>query len=425
MKQLKLMLLVLATLLAVGFVSATAIPVEIEKVQVDGTVLDPSAPNRLDLERGQRVEIKVTLLATGDASDVQVEAFISGYEYSDFEPVSDSTHVFDVEEGVVYVKKLYITLPEKVEKDNYKLRVIVSDRYSEELIQNYNLKIDAPRHYIKVKDVWFTPENTVYAGEYLIASVRLKNYGDKDEEGIKVVVSIPELGVSATDYIDELEAGDSISSEELYLKIPRCNVEPGRYEVDVEVMYDEGYESAPDFTTSIEIASAGPCEAPEEEVEEKIVVTLETLSKDVVAGGQGVVYPITITNTGSTARTIVLSIPQVAWGSLKLSPSNVLVLNGGETKTAFVYATASRATAPGEYQFSVALNTVEGETLKELTFTANVGKAPSGVSVTRGLEIALVVLILILVVIGLILGLRKLRGGAEESEEEVSGETYY
>jgi len=421
MKQLKLMLLVLTALLVVNIASAAALPIVLDEVKVDGTTLDADASNRLDLERGQDIEVKVTLVAGGDAENVQVEAFISGYEYSDYESISDITHVFDVEDGEIHVKRLKLTLPEKADEDNYKLRIIVSDRYSYEIIENFNLKIDSPRHYVKIKDVWFTPENTVYAGEYLIASVRLKNYGDKDEDGIRVKVDIPELGISATDYIDELESGDSISSEELYLKIPRCNVEEGMYEVEVSVDYDAGYEVSPEFTTMIRVESAGDCEVASEEAEQ-VVVSLETLNKDVVAGGDGVSFPITMTNTGDATRTILLGLPDIAWGELRPSPSNTVVLAGGETKTVYVFVTADGA--EGEYQFAVTLNTVSGTTLETLTFTADVEKA-AGIGVTRGLEIALVVLIVLLILIGLILGLKKLRNGGDYDEEDVSGETYY
>ena len=428
MRELKIMLLVWTALCLIGFASAAAIPVSIEKVSIDGTTLSASAPNRLNIERGQEFQVKITLLAEADAENVQVEAFISGYEYSDFEPISDATPVFDVEEGVLYVKKLKLHLPENVDEDNYKLRIYVSDRYSEGLVQDYNLKIDAPRHYVKIKDVWFTPENVVYAGEYLIASLRLKNYGDKDEEGIKVEVAIPDLGVSATDYIDELEAGDSVSSEELYLKLPKCNVDAGVYNVVVSAVYDDGHESAK-YTAQINVETDGICEgeAPEE-VGAKLIVNIEAISKELVAGGQGATYPITITNTGDKATTLVLSLPQVAWGSLRVSPSNVVVLQGGETKTVYVYATANKETTTGSYQFTLGLEDTEGNTLKEVTFEGKVSQAQTGgvsTQVVRGLEIALVVLILILVVIGLVIGLRKLRGGAAESEEEVSGETYY
>ncbi len=426
MKMLKALMMLVCLVLLSGLVHAASIPVSVDEVTINGVEIDPSAPNRLDLEIGQDINLRVKLEANADAKNIQVEAFISGYEYSDFEPVSDSTHVFDVEDGVVYIKRLKLSLPEKVEKDSYKLRLIISDRYSDLQVLNYNLLIDRPRHSVKVTDVWFTPENKVMAGEYLIASVRLKNYGNKDESGLKVEVSIPDLGVSAVDYVDEVEAGDSVSSEELYLRIPKCNVKAGEYEVDAKVTYDNGYEMDK-YKTHILIGNEGTCETTEtpEEKAGKIVIALESNSVELEKGGKGAVIPITITNKGTGSQTIVLGLPELAWATFKASPSNVVVLDSGETKTVYVYVTANKDAVAGEQSFSVSINNADGESLKELTFKANVKAAAGNVSTARVLEIILIVLIAILVLIGLIIGFKKLMGKEEEAEEEASAETYY
>ena len=424
MRELKLILLVMTVFLVIGLVAAVPIPVGIDNVEVDGTSVNPLATTRLQLENSEEFEVRIELEAIEDADDIQIEAFISGYEYSDFDPISDATHVFDVEAGTKYVKTLDLKLPENVDEGSYKLRIIVSDRNSEELIENYNLKIDAPRHSLQIKDVWFTPENTVFAGEYLIASVRLKNFGDKDEEGIKVLVNVPEMGISATDYIDELDAGDSVSSEELYLKIPRCNVKPGQYDVEVVVSYDDGHDTAPKFVSTINVESSGPCEAASEETAGKLVLNIESVMKDVIAGGEVAVFPITVTNTGSAAKTVVLDAESLDWGTLRVSPASVLVVNGGESKTAFVYLAAGKTATEGLHTFIVSVKNAEDVTLQDLTFKADVEKGT--MSFARGLEVALVVLIILLVIIGLILGLRKIRGDSyEDNDEETSGETYY
>ena len=196
----------------------------------------------------------------------------------------------------------------------------------------------------------------------------------------------------------------------------------------MSVIYDEATSRAADFSKMIEIKSAGSCETAATVPTEKFVVSLVTLSKDIVAGGAGVTYPITITNTGSTGKTLVIALPKVSFGSIKASPSTTLVLAAGETKTVYIFATADANAEAGDHQFAVALDTVDGTTLKELTFTASVtAQASKGMSpqFTEGIVIALVVLILIFVLIGLIFGLRRLRGTHEEPEEQVSGETYY
>jgi uncharacterized membrane protein len=351
---------------------------------------------------------------------------VEDLEYSDFEPISDSSPVFDVEDGVVYVKNLKLSLPQKAEKDDYKLRLIVSDRYSDIQVLNYNLQMDMPRHNIKVQDVWFTPENKVMAGEYLISSVRLKNYGNKDEDGLKVQISIPDLGISAVDYIDSLDAGDSISSEELYLKVPRCNVIAGEYEVDVKVSYDNGYEIA-NYKGQISVGTEGACEVNDETPQEesnKLVLALESGSITLEKAGKGAVIPITITNKGTGSKTLMLGFQDLKWATFRASPSNVVVLNSDETKTVYVYVTANKDAVVGEQSFTLSVNNAQGDNIKDLTFNADVKTTSNGVSTEKALEIALIVLIGILVLIGLIVGLKKLMS-PEKDEEEATTETYY
>lgn len=429
MKMLKVLMILICLVSLSGLVNAASIPVSVDEVTINGVTVDPSASNRLDLEIGQDINLRVKLEANADANNIQIEAFISGYEYSDFEPISDSSHVFDVEDGVVYIKNLKLSLPKKADKDSYKLRLIVSDRYSDLQTLNYNLLIDRPRHNINIQDVWFTPENKVMAGEYLISSVRLKNYGNKDESSLKVQVSIPDLGVSAVDYIDSLVAGDSVSSEELYLKIPRCNVVAGEYEVDVKVTYDNGYEIAK-YKSQILVGTEGACEVNNETPEQesnKLVLALESGSITLEKAGKGAVIPITITNKGTGSKTLMLGFQNLKWATFKASPSNVVVLNSDETKTVYVYVTANKDAVVGEQSFTLSVNNAQGESIKDLTFKANVTKAASAknnVSTEKALEIALIVLIGILVLIGLIVGLKKLMSN-EKDEEEATTETYY
>ena len=157
----------------------------------------------------------------------------------------------------------------------------------------------------------------------------------------------------------------------------------------------------------------------------KTVITLATEAQDVVKGTSGAVYPLTLTNTGGVSKTYSLSATAGDWASVKLSPSNVVVLNGGETKALFVHVSANDNAQAGEQVFSLAVKSGE-QTLKELVLKANVeeGKqsAASSVSLKRALEVGLVVLVVLLVVLGLVIGFNKLKGDEEEPRE---GQTYY
>jgi len=249
--------LLIVALSAVSY--GQSVPVFISEVQLDDVTLVQSPfDNRLDVERGKEVELEIQLEAFGDADDVEVMAFLSGYEYNNVEPVNDRTPTFEVEDGVRYIKRLHLKIPDLVETDDYKLRIIVSDRNNFEFILNYDLKLDTKRHDLKIKEVMIYPESDVKSGTALLARVRVENYGQKDEEDVRVRVSIPDLGLSVVDYINEVESDEEEETEEMYLKLP-C-AKPGTYGVKVDVAYNNG-KSTLAQSRSINLVEGDLCKA--------------------------------------------------------------------------------------------------------------------------------------------------------------------
>lgn len=270
-KILSVLSLLLLTLLAT---SAFAIPLDIQKVEIDGERVDDSAV-RLDIQRGQEVEIELTLVPTEDIEDIEIRAFVSGYEYNNFDEIADAIGPISMEAGVKYVKTLRVTLPEDVEEADYKVRLLFTDRNGEDiLVKNYQIKVDLPRHELKITDVIFHPGKNVKAGTALLGQVRLENMGEKDEENIVVKIMIPELGVSATDYIDELEAGEQEETEELYLRIPE-NADAGLYHVQVYIGYNRNHDKVL-ATTQINVEAN---EQTKEPAQETVVIVEETAAE--------------------------------------------------------------------------------------------------------------------------------------------------
>jgi uncharacterized membrane protein len=335
--------------------------------------------------------------------------------------------VFDVEEDVTYVKRLYLNLPDRVDEDKYKLRLLLTDRDGDELIENYNLKIDVPRHHVKVRDVVFSPENQVTAGRALLTSVLVKNYGEKDEDSLKVMVSVPELGVSASDYIDELEADESILSEEIFMRIPE-SAAAGEYAVKVSVEYDEGYEVVTTQRT-ISVLAAEDREEPSDDDDDgkKTVVTLSTEMQELVAGQGGAVYPVSLTNKGTSSKTFFVAVEGAdEWATHRITPSNVVVVEGGETETLYVYVAAKEDASSGDKMFTLTISSAD-EVLKEIPLKASVEGRDSPVvsweRVKKALEIGFVVLVVVLVVLAIVVGLTLMR--RKEEPDELSGQTYY
>lgn len=416
----KTKLMGLLTIFLIGILAISGIAtatITINEVELDDDSLGNGTNTITGVERGEEFEVKVRVISDKDLNDVQVEAYIRGYDHDD--RIEDITDVFDMKAGVTYTKKLTLSLPQRMDQDRYQLRVRVEGRYGEIAYNDYDLEVDTGRHLLVIKDVVFSPEGSVKAGRALLVSVRLKNYGEKDEEGIKVKVIVPDLGISASDYIDELEAKESTTSEEIYLRIPSCSAE-GTYDVKVEVTYDDGDERIVEMS-EIRVIPDETCEVGGvSDSDQKPTITYDSSTQDVTTAGA--IYTLTMSNPTNSAKTVTLSVNGVdVFGSVRVSPSNVVVLGAGETKTVYLHVTADKSAKAGQYSFSVTVSGL-GTTSQEISLTTNVIESPGLGNVKRALEVGLVVLVAILVILGLIIGFRKLK-----SEEEIEGEdkTYY
>jgi len=196
--------LILTGLIAVsGIANADNVPVSIERVSIDGETLE-NGEILGGIVRGDEIEIKVKLLAADDDENVVIEATVEGLDH-DNEKASDKTSSFTVKAGKTYYKTLNIELPDRMDVEEYALRIEVSNRRDDEVVYNAILDVDKERNKVMIKDVVFSPENQVKAGRALLTTVRVKNMGEQEED-VKIRVSVPELGISASDYLDEVES---------------------------------------------------------------------------------------------------------------------------------------------------------------------------------------------------------------------------
>lgn len=430
-KYVFMMLVVLAMVFAAS--SAFALNATELTVKMDGRVLDESQTTSISaFEKDDVFEIDVIFELDGADNEkfenVQVEARIRGYNQRDL--IQDITNSFNVVANTKYKKTLKLKLPVRMDDGDYKLRVSILDAFSEEVSRTYDLKVVSSSRGIWIRDVVLSPENEVEAGRALLATVRLQNIGDYDEkDGVRVKVVVPSLGISATDYIDEIVSGRTISSEELYMRVPQC-AELGKHEVGVEVIYHDGdeVEYAKTYINVVggELCDAKPTVPTTPTPQETQTITAGVDVQNVVAGSGGAIYPITVTNMASTARTFTI-VPDVeSWATVRVSPSNVMIVQPGHTETAYVYVSANEDAILGQNIFAVTVK-AGANTLEQFVLTANVvagekvSQNESWDSVRRTLEIGLVVLVIILVILGLVIGLRKMK--KDDGDDEA--QTYY
>ncbi len=416
-KILSLMALFVISLLTVSMVSAgtstlgglthpdSKVTVEVNDEEKDGTPLT--------VERGEELEVEVELLNKGTtgAENVEVEARLMGYDEED---VRESTVVSKVTAGTKGTKvTLKLTVPNDFDYGEATLRVRVSGEAKEDdLTVDYPLFVESPSHSVKVADVSFSPSLTVKAGRSLLATVLLENVGEKDEEDVKVTVAVPELDVSASEYVDEVKADDRKDVDEMFLQVP-ADAPAGEYTVKVTVQYDDLEETVTKtFTLKV---LANELLQPKTG---KLVLAVGPETQT-VAAGKTASYAVALNNEGSVSKAYTLEVATGDWASASASES-LVVLEPGKTKVVYVDVAVDADATFGEHLASLTVKS-GSDVLETVVLKANVvqsaSAADNGPSLRNGLEIALIVLVVLLVLMGLVIGFSRLRKDDDGEEK--------
>lgn len=412
-----LIALFLVALMSFSLVSAVndnAVDLEWGSLRINGDFVENNEV--LAVEEGENLEIRIGLEANADVDNIEVDAKISGYEYSDYENLQDSTHLFDVQAGNTKYVNLEVQMPNRLSKDEYVLRLRVLDRNGLAMTQEFTLSVEPARHGIEIADVSVSPGNTVKAGRSLLTTVLLENFGDRTQKDVKVTVAIPELGISATEFVDVVDTDDNnIEFEdvpEMFLSIP-ANAAQGSYTVVVTAKYDDLRETvSKQFSLNV-LANEMFADS-----NGKLVLAVGPQVQN-AAVGSSVTYGVALTNAGRTSKAYTVQAVAGDWADVKVSES-LIVLEAGKNKVVYVELTPNENAIAGENVATLVIKSGD-DVLETVSLKANVGEAveSNGVGLRNGLEIALIVLVVLLVVIGLIVGFSRLR---KEDDDE---ETYY
>lgn len=414
MKVFSMLLLVLAGLFAAVPVNASGEPFEITAVEVCDIVADDSHSEAVYVERGTNCNVEIYLLGNDNVDDVKIKAWVGGYEYDDIEDVSD---MFDITSGVKYKKYLRLDFPEDMDTsesldhgDDYTLYV---EAYNKDfrIEKDFTLRVEDTRHLLAIRDVIVRPGNSIEAGRALFAVVRVENMGARKEEDIKVSVSIPELGVSARDYIDEVtdleidneDEEDSMSSNEIFLRIP-SDAKTGDYEMLVEVSYDRGHT----VSTTTEMIHVEGAESEEIAQDEGTYLVNFDKNSQTLNVGQEAMFRIRVANLNGASHVYSVEVSGEQLFADSKVDNNFVTIAKDSTGEMALYMTAKQE---GLNSFTVKVMS-DGKLLEEKTLTLDV---KGDVIDTRNvLVIGFIVLVIILIVLGLIVAFSRMRNEGEE-----------
>lgn len=411
----------------VGAVNAQVVgPFAIDSVKIDNQVLS-STNDVYAIERTDQIEIEVWVRsnATITTDRVEVKAEIIGYEYGD---ITDETGVFIVKAGNnVYKKSLSLLIPDDIDaQEIYTLRITVVASNTAEVEQEFQVRIDEPRHFVKPFAVLVQPSSAVKAGAPVFVTVRAENLGSRKEEDIKVTASIPELGVSASNFIDELvtqlqeeaqrlddneESSDSIN---LILRLPE-DAPTGNYNVNVVIEYNRGHDFATEtktiFVQGQEKVAVGP----------QAIVNVDSSSKDLTAG-QETLFRLTLANLGDAKGVFSVELDgEDLWADSKVDPGFVS-LEAGRTGEVNLYLKPKDGAKAGNYNF-VARVMMGSNTVREVNLNARVvEQTRSFDDLKTVLAVVFIVLVVVLIVLALVLAMKK---GNGKEPSTVEGQSYY
>ncbi len=427
LKNLKLFSVILL-LLGASLVMASSDP---KYIITDVEVNDVSTFGPMYVERGETLEIDVFMQGNMNDNEsidnVRIEAELGGY---DRDKVREETDSFIIQGSLVYSEKeLNLELPDDLEPGiDYILRVRAYDRINEFEYDDIILRVEEKEHLLTIEDVVFDPNlHQVNPGDRLYANVRVKNFGSTTEEDIKVSMSIPTLGLSTSDYINELDTEvacdnddddcEDADTKQVNLLIPEDA--SGEHDVMIKVEYDDGDEVLEKrYTLTLGEAA--------EDGRETVIDVSPGVQE--IALGEGAAYKITLTNIADEKQTYTVSAAGLeSWATFDIEPS-IVTVNSEETEEVLIFVTAREDANTGTNFFTVKVEV--DSTTEEITLEARLIEDGSVVSawdsVKTGLEIGFIILLIILVILGIVLAVRRTRGSEEFEEPRTEeGKSYY
>ncbi len=399
-----------------------SLDVSIDRVELENKkVLAENENNFVILDNiNDKMRLKVDLTALERINNAHVDAVL---QFENGNVVSDATRTFDISTGQNTIKNLEIPIIGKFQQANFRLKVKIVDPDGNVEEKSYGLIISQQKFPFVISTVSLTPEDNVEAGKNLVVKLGFKNSGVLPLNGVTVKVSIPELGISSTKFIENI--GKSSLQEfngEFVLKL-LDNVQTGAYTVRSEVASQFGGDSE---VKEIPVSIIGQNDQQAQIINDKLVIKIPIVKQDINDGSESI-YPIALRNDGPGAKTYTILLDGAGWANLRLSESNTFVLKQKESKTINVYA-SSNGNAKGEQAFVVTIKS-EDNVLSQVPLKGNITTRRSSFGMSTIFGIILIGTVILLLLAGLVYIMRRHSDGGTgqttEIPDESEGEAYY
>jgi len=399
--------------------------ISVNSVEVENNNIVEGRTNFIALSAKKDLSLSVKFTPREDLKQAHIDAVMT---FENGDSVSDTALTFDALKGQETAKTFkLLMINSKFAQGNFDLKLSFVDEDGNTLEKNYQVKITPQKNPFAASLISLSPEDNVQAGKSLGVSINLRNTGVQPLEGIVLKVSIPELDVSSSRFIDQLKDGQTA---DFALKIPE-NAAAGTYALRTEI---KSQLSGNTETREIPFSVAG--KSVQTSVNQ-LSVSVPFFEQNLNNDRSEVAYPLTLKNNGASSNAYTLLLTGNDNINLRLSESNVFILGASESKTVNVYA-SSTGKSTGRQTFFVDIKSGD-KLLNQVVLRANITTA-AGLWYFSGLKSALMIILIVTAIllagIGLFFGFAKnmqpRNNQAEESSnlaEEIpdtaEGEAYY
>ena len=361
--------------------------------------------NAISVKIGETIPVSVYYTTDLDYQDVVVETELY---YGHGKEVVAESQPLDVIAGTYYTETLSIKVPTDIDTtspgEEYTLYVRLKAKNVGTLNETeFSVNVQRLNDLLDIQRVIKT---TAEAGKSTLVNVVVKNTGADLQEDVYVKISIPELGISASErWMGDLAALDSEDNEDtaeaqIALSIP-SNAADGTYSM-VVTAYNDNVEVVKTESLRVKGVAGTKMDASE--------VVPQILSQE-ISQGKSVSYGVIIGNLADTAQTYSVEVSGTdGWATYAVTPLKV-TLSGKDSQIVDVQLTADKNAMIGQHTFTVSIKNGE-QVVKQLTMTANV----KGAKTIDAMLISVIVLAVILVILVLIL-IKSRKAEVSEAEE--------
>ncbi|MFH1649185.1 MAG: hypothetical protein ABIA93_01405 [Candidatus Woesearchaeota archaeon] len=239
--------------------------------------------------------------------------------------------------------------------------------------------------------------DTSRPGQALDVFVQMRNNLPLQVTDIKLTADIPRLEAQAETLVAPIPPGAIQETDErahVKIRIP-SDAKEGTYDMVLTTTFNVNSMKA---SNTVRV----PVQVEGDSINENEGTNIDAYEIQDITRGRGAIYPISITNEESNAKSYVLRVEGVDFGTWRIDPNTVLVIEPGMTKQAFLYVSADDKAQDGQYGFTLTI-TSDGE-MQKIQLRANVVKEPTknGNPLT-----VLLVIIALLAIAGIILAVSK------------------